>query len=182
MAHSTEKLMITTSTQTDGTARVRVCNLVHIRRRTVCNGNWILCSDYRDETERLQICPSNCPHLNLGVKILLENVKACKRDNFLSFFLGLSLLKQFFVLTFCALLWEKPTVWLCWDGGALHVKYRSLVPEFLWPWPGSLRHFVLLTLAAVVFLTSSSSSSSTSLAMHPFVDSNTNTVRLTCQG
>lgn len=160
-------------------SRVRVCYLVHIRRRTVRNGKWILCSDYKDETERLQICPSNCPYLNLGVTILLENVKACKREHF-----GVSLLKQLFVFTFCALLWEKPTVWLCWDGGALHLKYRSLVPEFLRPWPGSLRHFVLLTLAAVVFLTSSSSSSSTSLTMHPFVDSNTNThtVRLTCHG
>lgn len=48
----------------------------------------------------------------------------------------------------------------------LHVKYRSLVPEFLWPWPGSLRHFVLLTLGAVVFLSSSSTSSSTSLTKH----------------
>lgn len=58
-------------------------------------------------------------------------------------------------------------VWLA----GLHAKYRSLVPEFLWLGPGSLQHFVLLTLGAVVFLTSFSSS--TTLTMHQFVDSNT---------
>lgn len=33
----------------------------------------------------------------------------------------------------------------------LHVKYRSLVPEFLWHGPGSLRHFIYLMLAACGF-------------------------------
>ena len=62
-------------------------------------------------------------------------------------------------------------VWLA----GLHVKYRSLVPEFLWLGFGSVRHFVLLTLCAVVFLTSSSISSSTSLTLHQSVHTNPNT-------
>lgn len=58
--------MITTYTRTDGTASVGVCNFVHIRRKTVRNGNWISRLDYRDETELLQICPSDCPDLKVG--------------------------------------------------------------------------------------------------------------------
>lgn len=50
----------------------------------------------------------------------------------------------------------------------LLVKYRSLLPEFLWQWHGSLQHFVLLTSGAVVVLTSPSTSSSALLTTQQF--------------
>lgn len=34
---------------------------------------------------------------------------------------------------------------LCARLAELRLKYGSLVPEFLWPWPGWLRSFVVLT-------------------------------------
>lgn len=52
--------------------------------------------------------------------------------------------------TFCTFpVVKKPAVLLCCDGSELRLscilKYRSLVPEFLWPWPGSFWCFVVLT-------------------------------------
>lgn len=92
MAHSTEKLMITTYTRTDGTACVHVCNFAHIRRTAVSTGNWILHLDYRDGTELLQICPARskwwCLEKGLSI-LLLENV--------LSFVFSLNILSYFLV-------------------------------------------------------------------------------------
>lgn len=64
--------MITTYTQTDGAACIRVCNFVLIRSKAVRIGNWILRLDYRDEMEQLQSCPSDCPDLNFVAPLALE--------------------------------------------------------------------------------------------------------------
>lgn len=168
--------MITTYTRADGTACVRVCNFVHIRRKSVRNGNWILSLDYRDEIELLHICLSRLSRSKswclkgLDVIRLLEKVKASRSLTifpcYFSVFLSLCLNLLHSSLRKSLLCHYVVMVELCVRLAGLHVKYRSLVPEFLWPGPGSLRHFVLLTLAAVVFLTSS-----TSLTTHQFVHS-----------
>ena len=123
-----------------------------------------------------KLAPSDRPALKVGAlkscwKMLkLAGVWHFAESSFVSFCPNLlcSSLKKKALLYYYAVMAD-----LCVLLAGLHLKYRSLVPEFLWPGPGSLRHFVLLTLAAAVFLTSSSSSSSTSLTVHQLVHSNT---------
>ena len=69
MAHSTEKLMITTYTQREMAQPAFVFAIsLTSEGKLRTKGNWILCVDYRDETELLQICPSDCPDLKVGVE------------------------------------------------------------------------------------------------------------------
>lgn len=137
MARSAEKLVITTSTRADGAAYVCVCVLASLGGEKRATGG-----DYRDRTVGLGAGTS-----------AFETTRMVPKEHSLT-------LSQAAASRFCNLLFSSKQSLPCYYAGRpelcvvlaqLHVKYRSLVPEFLRHGPGSLRHFIYLTLAACGF-------------------------------